>query len=42
MFHIIAALCLKIFLPCSVSGLCRANFRLSLMFPVVDCMVIMS
>ena len=42
MFHIIAALCLKVFLLYSVFGLCRANFRLSLMFLVVDCIVTMS
>ena len=39
MFHIIAALCLNVFLPYSVFGLCRANLRLSLMFLVVDCIV---
>ena len=42
MFHIIAALCLNVFLPYSVFGLCSTNFRLSLMFLVVDCIVIMS
>ena len=42
MFHIIAALCLNVFLPCSVFCLRRANFRLSLMFLVVDCVVTMS
>ena len=41
-FHIIAALCLNVYLPYSVFGLCSANFRLSLMFLVVDCIVIMS
>ena len=42
MFHIIAALCLNVFLPYSVFGLCRANFRLPLMFLVGDCIVTMS
>ena len=36
-FHIIAALCLNVFLSYLVFGLCRANFWLSLMFLVVDC-----
>ena len=39
MFHIIAALCLNVFLPYSIFGLCGANFRLFLMFLVVDCIV---
>ena len=41
-FHIIAALCLNVFLPYSVLGLCRANFRLSLMVLAVGCIVTMS
>ena len=42
MFHLIAALCLNVFLPYSVFSLCGANFRLSLMFLVGDCIVTMS
>ena len=42
MFHIIAAICLNVFLSYSVFGPCRANSRSSLMFLVVDCIVTIS